>query len=117
MRHLISNVFLVFDLALILAAGVLAFTVLAPPDIAAAEQTSTAPAPQTSGSTQGKASASAETKPDYSKEALVIEKDISKIKFENDGTSTRESTSRIRIQSDAGVQQYSVLHTQKPNTR
>jgi tetratricopeptide (TPR) repeat protein/transglutaminase-like putative cysteine protease len=48
-------------------------------------------------------------KPDYSKEAFVIEKDFSKITFENDGTNTRESTSRIRIQSDAGVQQYSVL--------
>jgi hypothetical protein len=46
-----------------------------------------------------------DAKPDYSKEALVIEKDVSKITFENDGTSTRESTSRIRIQSDAGVQQ------------
>jgi len=47
--------------------------------------------------------------PDYSKEAFVIEKDLSRITFENDGTNTRESTSRIRIQSDAGVQQYSVL--------
>ena len=50
-----------------------------------------------------------DAKPDYSKEAVVIEKDVSKIIFENDGTSTRESTSRIRIQSDAGVQQYGVL--------
>lgn len=109
MRHVISNVLLVFGLALVLTVGVFAFTVLVSSGIAVAEQTSSAPAPQTSGSTQRKASPSAETKPDYSKEALVIEKDVSKVTFENDGTSTRESTSHIRIQSDAGVQQYSVL--------
>jgi len=48
-------------------------------------------------------------RPDYSKEAFVDEEDISKISFENDGTSTREWLLRIRIQSDAGVQHYSVL--------
>ena len=51
----------------------------------------------------------AESKPDYSKEAFVIEEDNSHIVFENDGTSTREVNSRVRIQSDAGVQRYSVL--------
>ncbi len=48
-------------------------------------------------------------KPDYSKEAFVIEQDISKVTFENDGTGTRDATFRIRVQSDAGVQRYSVL--------
>ena len=48
-------------------------------------------------------------RPDYSKEAFVDEEDISKISFENDGTGTREWLLRIRIQSDAGVQHYSVL--------
>ncbi|HEX8816160.1 MAG TPA: DUF3857 domain-containing protein [Terriglobales bacterium] len=46
---------------------------------------------------------------DYSKEAFVVENDITKIRFENDGTSVHESSARIRIQSDAGVQRYSVL--------
>ena len=46
---------------------------------------------------------------DYSKEAFVDEDDITKISFENDGTGTREWILRIRIQSDAGVQRYSVL--------
>ena len=45
-------------------------------------------------------------KPDYSKEAFVIEQDISKVTFENDGTGTRDATFRIRVQSDAGVQRY-----------
>ena len=48
-------------------------------------------------------------KPDYSKEAFVDEEDLAKLSFENDGTGTRETTLRLRIQSDAGVQRYSVL--------
>src|ERR1700738_90379 len=50
-----------------------------------------------------------EAKPDYSREAFVSEQDITHIAFENDGTSTRESTSRIRIQSGAGAQRFGVL--------
>jgi tetratricopeptide (TPR) repeat protein/transglutaminase-like putative cysteine protease len=48
-------------------------------------------------------------KPDYSNEAFIDEQDTTTISFENDGTSTRETSARIRIQSDAGVQRYSVL--------
>ena len=48
-------------------------------------------------------------KPDYSSEAFIIEQDSTRIIFENDGTGTRQSTARIRIQSDAGVQRYGVL--------
>jgi tetratricopeptide (TPR) repeat protein len=50
-----------------------------------------------------------DTKPDYSKEAFVIEQTSTRITFENDGTSTRESSARIRIQSEAGVQRYGLL--------
>jgi len=50
-----------------------------------------------------------ETQPDYSKEAFVDEQDSTKIIVENDGTSTRVTSTRIRIQSDAGVQRYGVL--------
>ncbi len=48
-------------------------------------------------------------KPDYSKEAFIIEQDSTNVAFESDGTSTRESSARVRIQSDAGVQRYGVL--------
>ena len=48
-------------------------------------------------------------KPDFSSEAFVIEQDSTRIIFENDGTGTRQSTARIRIQSDAGIQRYGVL--------
>jgi len=51
----------------------------------------------------------ADAKPDYSKDAFVDEDDVTKIVFENDGTGTREASTRIRIQSDAGVQRYGVL--------
>src|SRR5713226_786232 len=47
--------------------------------------------------------------PDYSKEAAVLEQSSDKFKFENDGTYTRVMGMKIRVQSDAGVQQLSVV--------
>jgi uncharacterized protein DUF3857 len=51
----------------------------------------------------------AENQPDYSKEAFVIEQSFTRISFENDGTGTRESSVRVRIQSEAGGQRYGLL--------
>ncbi|HEY6181601.1 MAG TPA: DUF3857 and transglutaminase domain-containing protein, partial [Terriglobales bacterium] len=48
-------------------------------------------------------------KPDYSKEAFVLEQSSDKFKFQNDGTMVRELSMRLRVQSDAGVQQFGVL--------
>ena len=48
-------------------------------------------------------------KADYSQEAFVMEQYVRKVKLENDGTSVREDTARVRIQSDAGVQRYGLL--------
>ena len=42
-------------------------------------------------------------------EPFVIEEDSIRVAFQNDGTSVRDETFRVRIQSDAGVQRYSVL--------
>jgi hypothetical protein len=50
-----------------------------------------------------------DVKPDFANEAFVIEQNSVSLTFENDGTGTRESSARIRIQSDAGVQHYSLL--------
>lgn len=50
-----------------------------------------------------------DSKPDYSKEAFVDEEGLASIVFDNDGTSTRETSTRVRIQSDAGVQRFGVL--------
>src|SRR5271169_117170 len=57
----------------------------------------TKPAPQKSASA------------DYSQEPFVIEQFYTTARFENDGTSTRDLAVRIRVQSDAGVQQLGEL--------
>jgi tetratricopeptide (TPR) repeat protein len=48
-------------------------------------------------------------KDDYSQEAAVIEEMLTKVAFENDGNFTREQTSRVRVQTDAGVKQWGLL--------
>ncbi|MGA9390205.1 MAG: DUF3857 domain-containing protein [Candidatus Sulfotelmatobacter sp.] len=50
-----------------------------------------------------------ESKHDYSQEAFVIEKYRSIYRFENDGTGRKETIARIRVQSEAGVQQWGQL--------
>jgi hypothetical protein len=47
---------------------------------------------------------------DYSQEASVIEELSTKIAFDNEGNLTREQTSRVRVQTDAGVQQWGLLN-------
>ena len=76
---------------------------------ASAHQTTT----PTAASSQ-KAPASAQNpappaKPDYPQEPFVEEDYSVKIAFQNDGTSARNIYYRLRIQSDAGVQKYSVI--------
>ncbi len=58
---------------------------------------------------KSKTSDTTPSRTDYSKEAFVEEEDRTKVDFENDGTYRRESSARIRIQSDAGLQQFSTL--------
>jgi len=45
-------------------------------------------------------------KPDYSPESFVLEQVRTTYRFENDGTGRREIYARIRVQSEAGVQQW-----------
>jgi tetratricopeptide (TPR) repeat protein len=47
--------------------------------------------------------------PDYSQESFVIEQMHSRYRFEADGTGRKEATARIRVQSEAGVQQWGQL--------
>jgi tetratricopeptide (TPR) repeat protein len=47
--------------------------------------------------------------PDYSQESFVIEQMHSRYRFETDGTGRKETTARIRVQSEAGVQQWGQL--------
>jgi tetratricopeptide (TPR) repeat protein len=54
--------------------------------------------------------AKAEAKaPDYPQESFVIEQMHSHYRFEADGTGRKETTARIRVQSEAGVQQWGQL--------
>lgn len=45
----------------------------------------------------------------YSQESSIIEEMSTKLAFENGGTFTREQTSRILVQTDAGVQRWGLL--------
>jgi tetratricopeptide (TPR) repeat protein len=47
-----------------------------------------------------------EPKHDYSQEAFVVEQYRSTYRFESDGTGRRETVARIKVQSEAGVQQW-----------
>jgi tetratricopeptide (TPR) repeat protein/transglutaminase-like putative cysteine protease len=47
--------------------------------------------------------------PDYSKEPFIVEQYVTRMQFENDGTGLRELLVKIRVQSDAGVQQLGEL--------
>ncbi len=90
--------------------------------VAIAQQTATSPAetkspaPVSPRSTDSAASGVSPQKaqpraapPNYSKEAVVIERLATKVAFEKDGTGTQEVSLRARVQSDSGVQSLAVL--------
>lgn len=58
---------------------------------------------------QAKSTEAAKQKPDYSQEAVVIEQLSTAYRFERDGTGQRESTLRVKVQSDAGVERFGQL--------
>jgi tetratricopeptide (TPR) repeat protein/transglutaminase-like putative cysteine protease len=45
-------------------------------------------------------------KKDYSQESFVIEQVRTRFRFESDGTGRKETTARVRVQSEAGVEQW-----------
>ena len=56
-----------------------------------------------------KPTAKTDDKHDYSQESFVIEQMHSRYRFEADGTGRKETVARIRVQSEAGVQQWGQL--------
>jgi tetratricopeptide (TPR) repeat protein/transglutaminase-like putative cysteine protease len=52
----------------------------------------------------------ATAKADYSQEALLIERYITRVNYQTDGTGTKEVTAEIRMLADAGVQRFAVLN-------
>jgi Flp pilus assembly protein TadD len=58
-------------------------------------------------SADNKAAKSADPeKKDYSQESFVIEQVRTRFRFDSDGTGRKETTARIRVQSEAGVEQW-----------
>ena len=49
-------------------------------------------------------------KDENAQEAAVIEETLTRVNFANDGNFTHEQTTRIRVQSDAGVKQWGLLN-------
>jgi len=89
-------------LLLLLAACTLAAPIAAPAQTA--EPTAPQIAPQVPPGPPV-AAKSTDSKHDYSQEAFVVEQLRSSYRFENDGTGRKETVARIRVQSEAGVQQ------------
>ncbi len=54
-------------------------------------------------------SSAVSSSPDYSAEAFVVQSSRTVYRFENDGTGSTESRLRVKVQSDAGVQQWGQL--------
>jgi tetratricopeptide (TPR) repeat protein len=54
-------------------------------------------------------SATPEAHHDYSQESFVVEENRTSLRFESDGTGRKETVARIRVQSEAGVQQWGQL--------
>ena len=58
---------------------------------------------------QAKSPEATKQKPDYSQEAAVVEQLSTVYRFEPDGTGRRESSLRVKVQSDAGVERFGQL--------
>jgi Domain of Unknown Function with PDB structure (DUF3857) len=52
---------------------------------------------------------------DYSQEAYVVERQSTTVSFDKEGNETREQTSRVRVQTDAGVQAWGLLQFPFPS--
>jgi Domain of Unknown Function with PDB structure (DUF3857) len=49
------------------------------------------------------------TKAEYSQEAFVLERMSTEVTFDNEGNRTREQTTRVRLNTDAGIQHWGLL--------
>ncbi|MEO5935628.1 MAG: DUF3857 domain-containing protein, partial [Terriglobales bacterium] len=77
---------------------------------AAVPATKEAAAQETRGAEPGKdAKDPKATTPDYSQEAVVVEKMRRQFRYENDGTGSTTTTARVRVQTQSGVQQLGQL--------
>src|SRR6202167_3337351 len=97
-------------LSLLVACSLAApFTATAQSSVTPAPPAAPAKAKETAQTAEGKPADPAASKHDYSQEAFVVEQYRSIYTFESDGTGRRETIARIRVQSEAGVQQWGQL--------
>src|SRR5271155_1627285 len=94
----------------LLVAGTLALPFTAPAQSGETSKPSATSAQAKKGA-QVSADTAASSKPEmpkhvYSQEAFVVEQYRSRYRFESDGTGRKETVARIRVQSEAGVQQW-----------
>src|ERR1700751_5413618 len=83
-----------------------------PPDQSVPKAPGTAPQSTSSGDKSAGTPApvpQSENKRDYAQESFVIEQMHSRYRFDADGTGRKETVARIRVQSEAGVQQWGQL--------
>jgi tetratricopeptide (TPR) repeat protein len=107
MRLLIPRPLFVFALAAVLAAPLSAQSDKAPTNSSLpAKVDNAANNPANTDPTKADATKPDTPKRDYSQEGYVVEQYRSLYRFENDGTGRRETIARIRVQSEAGVQQW-----------
>src|SRR5437879_12640580 len=103
---------LIFRLSLALTAANAQQSTPPPPDKSTPKAPGAAPQSTSSGDKSAGTPAPApkvEDKHDYTQESFVIEQMHSRYRFEADGTGRKETTARIRVQSEAGVQQWGQL--------
>jgi tetratricopeptide (TPR) repeat protein/transglutaminase-like putative cysteine protease len=97
-------------LSLLVACSLAApFTATAQSSVTPAPPAAPAKAKETAQTAEGKPADPAASKHDYSQEAFVVEQYRSIYRFESDGTGRKETIARIRVQSEAGVQQWGQL--------
>jgi tetratricopeptide (TPR) repeat protein len=97
-------------LSLLVACSLAApFTATAQSSLPPAPPAAPAKAKETAQTAEGKPADPAASKHDYSQEAFVVEQYRSIYRFESDGTGRKETIARIRVQSEAGVQQWGQL--------
>src|SRR5271155_4772110 len=65
--------------------------------------------PRSQGAPAAPAPATTQSKPDNSEEPFIVESLATRARFENDGTGRLETTARVRIQTEAGVQAFGQL--------
>src|SRR5579862_135036 len=76
------------------------------PSTSAPEKQSEQPTAAEAAAKAAEAAKNAAKSPAYAEESFVIEQMHSHYRFETDGTGRKETTARIRVQSEAGVQQW-----------